>query len=458
MKGNEKMKIKITKPSNCVRVLTIVALLFSIVMAIIICALYASNETDSQIHEESTQQSLSYTVNVTSPNKNNTDPFYIDSWVVDLFTKEDPIVFYDVSAAKDDNERMNLIASGNAPFIEVSLAEYVKDVHLSLSHKIDKVNADAINAHNLIGISSLECDEQLLSGHGFQITWEEGYDESIFSGEELLCIIPENLAEAYDNGKGQAVLDFSTSGVLTVTMVDGKPVLEIKKTEYQCTLNIVGSYTGGDEKSIYCPALLLQQIYGELGAPLFFRSLSATVADSSSLEEFQEKMKLCFIEPSTHATEIPWGRTMLVEDSGVSKTKHYDYYPYAIEIEEEIVEYTNISDVPESESELYPNAMVIIIVFSIISGFSIGFFKLYSKRRDIMQMQTTGNTKRKFSFCFILEQILCIVLGIAIGGVYYHWQPIDKLGVFAIVYFIGFVLSLIIFMTMRSIRTIKEDQ
>ena len=75
-----------------------------------------------------------------------------------------------------------------------------------------------------------------------------------------------------------------------------------------------------------------------------------------------------------------------------------------------------------------------------------------------MQMQPTGNTKLKFSFCFILEQILCIVLGIAIGGVYYHWQPIDKLGVFAIVYFIGFVLSLIIFMTMRSIRTIKEDQ
>ena len=170
----------------------IAILLFSAIISVIVCALHVSNEEELRNYEE-TWKSVPITVTVTPPSENNTELFLIDPWVYDLFTEKEPVKFYDVSAAKDIYEAIETIPS--EPSAEFSLAEYVKDVQVKKQQLIDTINGETFKNHLLYGITSLASDKQLLTDYGCVITWKEGYDESIFAGEEMLCIVPENMAE-----------------------------------------------------------------------------------------------------------------------------------------------------------------------------------------------------------------------------------------------------------------------
>lgn len=368
----------IKKTFKRVLIPAVAILLFVAIFSVIICAVPESTTAEKSNSEEN----VSYTVTVTSPSGNDTDQF-IDSWVFDLFTKEEPLVFYDVSSVNSTADAINLIDSGKAPAIEVSLAEYVKDIQLYLSRSINKVNAKVVPASNLIGITSLSCDTRLLPESGCQITWKEGYDESIFGGEDLLCIIPESMAKDYDNGNGSIDMYFKSTGVVSTTIVDGKPVVEKKETEYQCTLKIVGTYTGGDEKSIYCPASVVQQVYGELGENVYYRSLSATLADNSRLEEFREKMSLCFIEPSPNAEETSWGYMLVREVDGASFTKYYEFYPYALDIE--AAQSLDLPTTPNDSENLIH--IVIVIILALIVGSLSVILIIHSRKRHITRKQ-----------------------------------------------------------------------
>ena len=54
--------------------------------------------------------------------------------------------------------------------------------------------------------------------------------------------------------------------------------------------------------------------------------------------------------------------------------------------------------------------------------------------------------------------MICIILGIVIGGAYYNWNPMDKLIIFAVVYFVALTLALVIFMSKKLINNVKEDE
>ena len=312
------------KRSKAWVIIAIALLLLSIVIPISSCA---SNESNG----DETQNSPDITVTVAAPTGKTSD-ILIFSWVYDLFTKEEPVVIYDVSAAKSEETRQDLINSGEAPMIAESLAEYVKDVQVKLLQHTREVNSQIIYVHDLVGITSLACEEQLLPENGGQITWFEGYDESIFSGEEPVCIIPERKVKDYNNGKGEMDLYFANNGVPVIVKVDGKYKVEIKDMEYRCTLKIVGTYTGGDGKSSYCPASIVMQVFDELGETMMLRSMSMTLADNSRLDEFREKAKLYFIEPSPERAETPWGYTLSIDRNGRPSYQYCEFYPYALDI------------------------------------------------------------------------------------------------------------------------------
>ena len=349
-----------------------VAILLLVAMfTVIVCAVSESEED------------ISYTVTVTSPSGKNTDSFIVESWVLDLFTKEEPLKFYNVTSANTSADALNMITSGNAPFVEVSLAEYVKDVQVSLKRAIYTINSNMSLSADLIGITSLSCDPRLLPQNGCQIKWAEGYDESILGDEGLYCIIPEGMAQAYNNGNGGVDMYFKNTIILSTTIVDGKPSQKTQVKEYRCTPSIVGTYTGGDGKSIYCPASVVRQIFGELGDKLFYRSFSATLADNSRLEEFREKMKLCFTEPSEDAGETLWGYMLVREVDGITNTRHYISYPYALDIrdsrsidqtvipndtvpDDTVPEETIPNDtVPDDSEKLPRNVIAIILVLAV---------------------------------------------------------------------------------------------
>jgi hypothetical protein len=52
----------------------------------------------------------------------------------------------------------------------------------------------------------------------------------------------------------------------------------------------------------------------------------------------------------------------------------------------------------------------------------------------------------------------CIFLGIIAGGAFNLWRPIGTLAAFALIYFIGLSLALVVFLRKNLLTTIKEDE
>ena len=423
----------------------VAVLLFAAIISVIICALQASNDAEMRNYQE-TQQSIPITVTLTDPTGTNTDQVIPETWVLDIFTGKNPVQVID----KNNKEYIT----------NISFAEYFKDIQVKSQRIVDELNtieAKDIKNPMIYGITSLTCEKMLLPEYGGQITWYAGYDESIFAGEDSVCIIPEGMSSLYDNGKGELVLDFlSTSHSPTVTVIDGEPVIEFKTTEFHCTVKIVGTYTGGDGKSIYCPYPIVAQICQELEEQMIVWSLSATLADNSKLDEFRQKMSLCFIEPSQDNNEIPWEYSLKCSGFNTDYTITRDTYSYALDINDDNL--FDLSAILEDSIKFNRTVTVFVVILSVISGFLVGFLMVRRRKRDIMLMRMVGESNARVYAGFALEQMICIILGIVIGGAYYKWNPMDKLAIFAIAYFIALSLALAIFMSKKLIKNIKEDE
>ena len=440
-------------------------LLFAAIISVIICALHASNEAELRNYEEA-YQAVPVTVTVTDPMGNNTDPSSIKPWVLDLLTGESTVELIDTSAAKDFEESVSL--KDKVDPIEVSLAEYLKDVQIKMSHFVSTVNGNDYNRGGkvyLIGMTSLSCDKQLLPEYGCEITWYEGYDESVFEDDEPVCLIPESMATTtyYDNGNGAADLLFEGVGGKWVPrldengepmMQDGLPLLTKENTEYNCSLKIVGTYTAGDEKSVYCPLSIIEQVFEglEQHPRVFIESLSATISDNKRIEEFREKASIVFAELSSVPVEIPWKCEVSVDNSSF----YYDNYIYALDINDDAL--FDLAAILEDSIKFNRTVTVFVVILSVISGFFVGFLMVRRRKRDIMLMRMVGESNARVYAGFALEQMICIVLGIAVGGAYYKWNPINNLVIFAAAYFVALSLALVIFMSKKLIKNVKEDE
>ena len=377
-------------------------LLFAAIISVIICALHVSNEAEIRNYEE-VFATVPVKVTVTNLAGTSRDNLKIPIWVLNVLT--------------------------GRRAVPVPLDKYVKDVQIKCSifgeEYRTKKNTD------LRGITSLSCENSILPENGCVIAWNEGYDESIFSGEEAVCIIPRDKT-MLDNGTGEVVLDF--------TSYRGE-----ERYAYQCTLKIVGTYTGGDEVSVYCPYLIVDQVYSKLKqSERQFDSISATLADNSYLEEFREIMTYWFVEPSPLAYQIPWDKM------------GYDYYPYALDIDDAVLQKTK--EILEDSIKFNRTVTVFVVILSVVAGFLIGFLMIRRRKREIMLMRMVGESNARVYIGFALEQMICILLGIALGGSYYNWNPIKNLAIFAAVYFVALSLALAIFLNSKLLTAVKEDE
>ena len=434
----------------------VVVLLFAAVISMIICALHASNEAELRNYEE-VWQSVPITVTVTDPKGVNDGDLTIKCWVVDLFEREEPIKIYDASNyGKYDNNPYEFFRT--EPYVELSLSEYVKDIQVSAKLPISTINGknytSASGTTMLYGITSIPCDKQLLPEYGCEITWFDGYDESIFSGNEQLCIVPEGMIENYDNN-GNVELYLKGQSQKPVVRVDenGQIVVDMPKTEYTCTLKIVGTYTEGDGKSIYCPSDIIKQAYDGLEKTIIAQSLSATLKDNKRLDEFREKMSLCFLEPDPNAKRTSWNVKI---DVGLPMKISEKSYPYALDIDDNNL--FDLAAILEDSIKFNRTVTVFVVILSVISGFLVGFLMIRRRKRDILLMRMVGESNARVYAGFALEQMICIVLGIAVGGAYYKWNPINNLAIFAVAYFIALSLALVIFMSKKLINNVKEDE
>ena len=430
----------------------IAILLFAAIISVIICVLQKSNEEELRHYEEA-YQSIPVAVTVSGLQDGDRSYYPIQSWVTDLFLGEKTVKMVDASAAKDWADAWEI--KNNTEPTEISLAEYVKDIQMNLKQMITTINGNDYNRGGgnsfLIGITSLACDKQLLPEYGCEITWYEGYDESIFEGNELVCLIPADMAKPryYDNGKGEAELYFLLKGTVSV---DGVPSEEGSRYEYSCKLKIAGTYTAGDGKSIYCPIPVIEQVYTSLEQMWNIESFTATLADNNRLDEFREKASLFFAEDALEYSEIPCG-TYVLNDTGGA---YLEYYLNAIDIADENL--LDLSVILEDSIKFNRTVTILVVVLSVISGFLVGFLMIRRRKKDILLMRTVGETNFRLYVGFVLEQMICIILGIALGGAYYNWNPIKNLGIFAAVYFVALSLALAIFLNSKLLTAVKEDE
>ena len=125
----------------------LISVLLCAVIAVAVYALHTSAEEKMKQYEEgfaAAQVAVTVTPPTGEPKVEVLDdgtvfeiPFSIPEWVYRLFTEQEPVLFYDVSAAGDDWNAIGKLKDEITP-TELSLAEYVKDVHCMNKQQINK--------------------------------------------------------------------------------------------------------------------------------------------------------------------------------------------------------------------------------------------------------------------------------------------------------------------------------
>ena len=79
-------------------------------------------------------QTVPITVTVTDPRGGNDGKLMINPWVLDLFTGDNPVKFYDI-ATWDKYNSVSEVYQNEAP-VELPLAEYLKDIQVMMKQKM----------------------------------------------------------------------------------------------------------------------------------------------------------------------------------------------------------------------------------------------------------------------------------------------------------------------------------
>ncbi len=370
-------------------------LLFAAILAITLCGLQKSNEEEVIKYQE-TYQAIPVDFMVTNLSGTKSTNLKIPSMLVEGF--------------------------------ETGLGRFVTDLQKVCSHSIRGQHSDYL----LVGITSTGLSPELWPENGSDIQWSEGYDESVFTGNTPVCLVPDGMAVSKDEEteKAYVELDFTDPGL-------DDPI------EYACKLWVIGTYKGGDGNAIYCPFSVCKQVYSELSEEFFVQAMRATLVNNDDLEELRNSSKWWFAEPNPLGEKTPWGQC------------GYQYYPFALDINDDLLQ--QVSETLQRSITTNKICSVLVLCLSATAGLLIGFLMVRSRKREIALMRTMGTRNSSIFFGFALEQLLCFGLGIAFGGAYNGWQPTSQLGILAGVFFAGLTSALLIFLRKNLMTTIKED-
>lgn len=370
-------------------------LIFAAVLAAVLSGLHAANASEKAQYEQ-VYRTLPVKLTVTNLKGTKSDDLGIYSHYEDLFTGED-------------------LYSDN-------LSAYIKDIQRKTTWNSCK--AGNIMGLKLIGTSSVELCRELWPENGGAVLWADGYDESCLTGDQLVCLIPTGFDSDGD--------DQEDSGTITVYLTENQ--------SYEFT--IVGTVTGGQD--LYCPYLTLKNCATDIDSYHDLDAMTATLKDNTQLEEFRQEMLRWFIEPD------PSG--MQVSMPGSS----YQKYAFALDIND-----SQLRAAAETlENSLTVNRICTLLVFvlSAGAGFFVGFLMIRSRKREIALMRTLGEANSRVYLSFALEQMLCAVVGTVAGGTYFLWQPVDRLVLFCLIYFVGLSAALVVFLRGNLLSGMKEDE
>ena len=380
----------------------VAVLLFTAVIALVLCGLHKGNES-AQLEYEEIYKTIDVRCTITNLTGDQSDHLSISATTYSLFTGR--------------TEKMN-------DRFPDDLAKYVENVQLTGSTEFIWNGEE----YTLTGITSRGAKSALWPENGCTIQWNDGLDDAVFAGNRAVCIIPEALAKKLEN------LELST---------DAFPIDIAARYDYQTPysgeLEIVGVYYSEDTTTIYCPWEAYAQINYSMGTYPSAESVSAVLRNNKELEEFRALASQWFATPSPNAA----GRD---EVNG---------FYLALDINDYQLTQADLT----LRNSMRVNELVTLLVFiaSAVAGFLVGFLMIRTRKREITLMRTLGCSNGRIYVEFSLEQLVGIVLGVAFGGAYTNWQPMDKLALFAVVMFVGLSAALIVFLNNNLLTTAKEE-
>lgn len=321
---------------------------------------------------------------------------------------------------------------------ENSLVPYTKGIEAKMDIYCDMASMGdaAFGVVNVVGISNLEVSGDLLIGSKQLVTWFDGYDETVLAGKDEVCIVPESwITEDMDLSQSVTVdLEFTYSpGYFGESVTYNTSV----------TFTVAGSHSASDT-AVYCPFQQIQRIYSRLGQPAQLDAIQATLIDNDLQEEVRQVASAWFAEPNPTGAKTPW------------RYSYYFYYPFALDIDNDIL----VSAERTLKTSILTNQICAFLVFVLSAGasFFVGFLMIRSRKREIALMRTLGTSNAAIFAEFVLEQMVCVLAGIFVGGLFFLWQPAGRLGLFIGIYFVGLSLALLIFLNTNLLSTMKEDE
>lgn len=382
-----------------------------VLLAAVLTAGLCGLEPLAMLQEQNYQQlcaSVPIQLTVTNLSGTRSDDLDAPSWVVNAFTSE---------------------------HTKNGLYEYVHNVQLKARQdaQLCSIGGKEVGSTTLVGISGLNVSPELAQGNGALINWFPGFSEKSLATRQLCCLIPEKLLPE----------DYDASAPLEVTMHFSFAYPYQPAFEAIMTFVVAGTHKVGTD-NIYCPYAILEAIYNDLHKTAQIDAVCATLKDNSQLELVREISKNWFAEPNPIGEKTPWDYS------------YYFYYPYALRIDD--------SQLVTAERNLKVNLLLneicsyLLVALSAAAGFFIGFLMIRQRKREIGLMRTLGTPEFSVYAGFVLEQMLCVLLGAALGGVAFSWQPVNRVLIFLGIYFVGLSAALLIFLNTNLLSTLKEAE
>lgn len=305
--------------------------------------------------------------------------------------------------------------------------------------------SDAQNK-TFIGITSKASPPNLTSRRDCTITWYDGYDASCFDSEEdMFLLLPESM-ECRDvdaDIPGTQVLlrfvDMVFDGYYSASdgYLAGQP--KYRETVYECMATVAGSYTNSiDSRDIYCSFRPLMTCAARIGRSAALDYISATLINNNEIADLRQMCNEWFLDPD--------------EPDMMPR----DYVGYALIINSETLE--NLAITLENSIAINEICTFLVFVLSAGAGFFLGFLMIRSRKREIILMRTLGRANFSIYLSYAFEQMLCILAGAALGGLAFSWQPVERLGIFVGIYFVGLSAALVVFLNSKLLTTVKEDE
>lgn len=390
--------------------------LFAAVLSLVLCYLHRSSQEEMENYEKS-YAAVPVFMKVTDLDGSRLNRFKgLEGWIVDLFTEE-----------------------GFKP----NLSPYVAQLHLratiSGQYYLTDENGEylrneqgkkLLGEQTTTGISSTYVAEELTEGWGGKIYWKDGYDETILLSEEFVLLVPQSMKE-----KEEMELVFTY-----VIPNDGEGVEKILTKTFQ----VVGYYEDPGNDRLYASFGAIDYVHAYLNKSKKIESMGAVLNDNEQLPALQEVAAKWFAEPNPLGEKTPWGRF------------DFEYYLYALDIDDTMLQ--NLSASMKNSIRVNQLASAVVFLLSAGAGFLTGFLVIRSRKKVINLMRTMGVSAAAIFAEFALEQLICVAAGIGLGGCWFLWQPMDRLGLFAGIYTAGLALALVIFLRKNLLTTIKEDE